>query len=42
MAGNKNYQSYRDELARLIPFLYKYEDDSGYVCVVHFNYAMYE
>ena len=32
MAGNKNYQSYRDELARLIPFLYKYEDDSGNVC----------
>ena len=29
MAGNKNYQSYRDELARLIPFLHKYEDDTG-------------
>ena len=42
MAGNKNYQSYRDELARLIPFLYKYEDDSGYMFLVRFNYAMYK
>ena len=30
MAGNKNYQSYREELARLIPFLFKYEDDTGF------------